>query len=70
MVHSGASTRSRSAARTGEVPPVLHWFKWERLLTWISGMACSSSFYLSGSYLLDPGSRALVGVSQPHSESV
>jgi uncharacterized membrane protein len=35
---------------------VLHWFKWEALLTWITGMSLLVLvFYLSGAYLLDPG---------------
>jgi len=57
MVHSGGFYQvEKRRTGPGEVPPVLHWFKWEAMLTWISGMALLVLvFYLSGSYLLDPG---------------
>jgi uncharacterized membrane protein len=56
MVHSGGfyQTEKRRPG-PGEVPAVLHWFKWEALLTWISGVALLVLiYYLSGAYLLDP----------------
>ena len=57
MVHSGGFYQvEKRRPGPGEVPPVLHWFKWEAMLTWISGMALLVLvFYLSGAYLLDPG---------------
>jgi len=57
MVHSGGFYQvEKRRPGPGELPPVLHWFKWEAMLTWISGMALLVLvFYLSGSYLLDPG---------------
>jgi len=55
MVHSGGFYQVEKR-RPGEVPPVLHWFKWEAMLTWITGIALLILvFYLSGAYLLDPG---------------
>ncbi len=56
MVHSGGfyQTEKRRPG-PGEMPAVLHWFKWEALLTWISGIALLVLvYYLSGAYLLDP----------------
>jgi uncharacterized membrane protein len=56
MVHSGGfyQTEKRRPG-PGEGPAVLHWFKWEALLTWISGIALLVLiYYLSGAYLLDP----------------
>jgi uncharacterized membrane protein len=39
-----------------ELPPVLHWFKWEAYATWISGMALLTIvFYLNAqTYMLNP----------------
>jgi uncharacterized membrane protein len=57
MVHSGGFYQvEKRRPGPGEIPPVLHWFKWEAMLTWISGLALLVLvFYLSGAYLLDPG---------------
>jgi uncharacterized membrane protein len=57
MVHSGGFYQvEKRRPSPGEVPPVLHWFKWEALLTWVSGIALLVLvYYLSGAYLLDPG---------------
>jgi uncharacterized membrane protein len=56
MVHSGGFyVVEKRKPGPGEVPPVLHWFKWEALLTWISGISLLVLvYYLSGAYLLDP----------------
>lgn len=50
-----------------EMPPVLHWFKWEAYATWISGMAMLSVVYYLGSpgYLIDPAKADL-----SHSEAI
>jgi uncharacterized membrane protein len=56
MVHSGGfyQTEKRRPG-PGEMPDVLHWFKWEALFTWISGIALLVLvYYLSDAYLLDP----------------
>ena len=57
MVHSGGFYQvEKRRPGPGDVPPVLHWFKWEAMLTWLSGIALLILvFYLSGAYLLDPG---------------
>jgi uncharacterized membrane protein len=56
MVHSGGFYQvERRKPGPGEVPPVLHWFKWEALFTWITGISLLVLvYYLSGAYLLDP----------------
>ncbi len=56
MVHSGGfyQTEKRRPG-PGEMPAVLHWFKWEALITWITGIALLVLiYYLSNAYLLDP----------------
>jgi uncharacterized membrane protein len=57
MVHSGGFYQvEKRRPAPGEIPPVLHWFKWEAMLTWITGIALLVLiFYLGGTYLLDPG---------------
>ena len=56
MVHSGGFYQvEKRRPGPGEVPAVLHWFKWEAMLTWITGIALLVLiYYLSGAYLLDP----------------
>lgn len=50
------------AVAPGELPPTLHWFKWEAYTTWISGMALLIIvFYWNAeTYMLNP---SLTGVS-------
>lgn len=57
LVHSGGFYQvEKRRPGPGEVPPVLHWFKWEAMLTWLTGMSLLVLvFYLGGAYLLDPG---------------
>ncbi|MGH7730578.1 MAG: urate hydroxylase PuuD, partial [Candidatus Eiseniibacteriota bacterium] len=62
MVHSGGFyIVEKRRIGPGEVPAVLHWFKWEAMLTWISGIALLVVvYYLSGgAYLLDPAVSGL-----------
>ena len=56
MVHSGGFYQvEKRRPGPGEVPAVLHWFKWEAMLTWITGIALLVLiFYLGGAYLRDP----------------
>ena len=56
MVHSGGFYQvEKRRPGPGEVPAVLHWFKWEAMLTWITGISLLVLlYYLSGAYLLDP----------------
>ena len=62
MVHSGGFYQvEKRRPAPGEVPPILHWFKWEAMLTWITGISLLVLvYYLSGAYLLDP-STARIG---------
>ncbi len=56
MVHSGGfyHTEKRRPG-PGEMPAALHWFKWEALFTWITGIALLVLiYYLGQAYLLDP----------------
>ena len=71
MVHSGGFYQvEKRRPAPGEIPPVLHWFKWEAMLTWVTGIALLVLvFYLSSAYLLDPsvsrisrGTATLVGI--------
>jgi uncharacterized membrane protein len=71
MVHSGGFYQvEKRRPGPGEVPAVLHWFKWEAMLTWITGISLLALvYYLSGAYLLDPsvsrigrGSAIVVGL--------
>ena len=58
MVHSGGFYQvEKRRIGPGEMPAVLHWFKWEALITWVSGIALLVLvYYLGGAaYLLDPG---------------
>src|SRR5881394_2087050 len=56
MVHSGGFYQvEKRRPGPGEVPAVLHWFKWEAMFTWITGISLLVLvYYLSGAYLLDP----------------
>lgn len=56
MVHSGGFYQvEKRRPAPGEIPPVLHWFKWEAMLTWLTGIALLILvFYVGTAYLLDP----------------
>ncbi|MGH7752227.1 MAG: urate hydroxylase PuuD [Gemmatimonadales bacterium] len=65
MTHSGGFYKvERRRLGPGRMPAVLHWFKWEALLTWISGMLLLALIYYftGGAYLLDP---AVSGITLP-----
>src|SRR5262245_17597147 len=56
MVHSGGFYQvERRRIGPGRMPAVLHWFKWEAALTWISGiLLLTVVYYLTGGiYLTD-----------------
>jgi len=60
MVHSGGFYRiEKRLLGAGQVPPVLHWFKWEAALTWLSGLALLVLVYDLGGLLLDPGTARI-----------
>jgi uncharacterized membrane protein len=62
MVHSGGFYQvERRKIAPGQMPKVLHWFKWEAAFTWLSGIALLSVvYYLTGGvYLLDPSRSSI-----------
>lgn len=57
MVHSGGFYQvEKRLIGPGELPAVLHWFKYEALFTWISGIVLLTVVYYltGGAYLTDP----------------
>lgn len=72
MVHSGGFYQvEKRKLGPGEMPPVLHWFKYEALFTWATGiLLLTVVYYLNGGiYLVDPavssitpGNATLLGV--------
>jgi len=67
MVHSGGFYQvERRRLAAGEVPASLHWFKWEALITWASGLMLLAVVYYftRGVYLIDvQTSRLSVGAA-------
>lgn len=69
MVHSGGFYRVEKLKDPGAMPPRLHWFKWEALATWLSGVALLGLvYYVGGEMMVDdavssiaPGSARLAG---------
>ena len=68
MVHSGGFYRvEKRYLAAGQVPPVLHWFKWEAAFTWLTGLCLLILVYYLGGILVDAGvqnysSAALAGI--------
>jgi len=71
MVHSGGFYRvERRLATPGQLPPNLHWFRWEAAFTWFSGMTLLVIVYYAtrGVYLIDasspvgPGAATAIGI--------
>jgi uncharacterized membrane protein len=58
MAHSGGFYEVIKRKSLAELPPVLHWFKWESYTTWITGfLLLIIVYYLGGAAMLvDPGS--------------
>jgi len=54
MVHSGGfyAVDRQKSLKVG--PDQVHWFRWEALMTWLSGMALLFLVYYSSSGLIDP----------------
>jgi uncharacterized membrane protein len=56
-VHGGGFYHAQKyRVAPGEIPPRLHWFKWEAYTTWMSGMLLLALVYWYGAevYLIDP----------------
>lgn len=60
MVHSGGFYRvEKTHLSKDQVPPNLHWFKWEAAFTWLSGFALLILVYYLGGILIDPSTSSL-----------
>ncbi|OGQ22156.1 MAG: hypothetical protein A2138_18240 [Deltaproteobacteria bacterium RBG_16_71_12] len=62
MVHSGAFYDvEKKLLEPGEMPAMLHWFKWQNFTTWATGISLMVVvYYLNGAaFLVDPSVRAL-----------
>ena len=55
MVHSGGFSIAECQSSPKLLPTKLHWFRWEALLTWISGFLLMGLLYYSDGLLLDTG---------------
>jgi len=53
MVHSGSFSAVEKHASPTYVPSKFYWFRWEALVTWISGFLLLGLLYYSGGLLLD-----------------
>jgi uncharacterized membrane protein len=62
MVHSGAFYDvEKKLLAPGELPPVLHWFKWQNGFTWMTGISLLVIVYYANgaAFLVDPTIAAL-----------
>jgi uncharacterized membrane protein len=59
MVHSGGfyTVDKQQSLKVG--PEQVHWFRWEALMTWLSGMVLLFLVYYSSSGLIDPDVAAM-----------
>jgi uncharacterized membrane protein len=59
MVHSGGfyTVDKQTSLKVG--PEQVHWFRWEALMTWLSGMVLLFLVYYSSSGLIDPDVAAI-----------
>lgn len=65
MVHSGGFYRvEKRKLGPGEVPKVLHWFRWESGFTWLTGIFLLGIVYYVGGaiYLVEPASKMPMAV--------
>jgi len=54
MVHSGGFYAVEKQKSLGVGPALVHWFRWEALMTWLGGMVLLILVYYLGSGLVDP----------------
>jgi uncharacterized membrane protein len=54
MVHSGGFYSVVKHARLGVSPGDIHWFRWEAMITWLSGFALLTVVYYHGGLMVDP----------------
>jgi uncharacterized membrane protein len=53
LVHSGSFSKVEKQAAPAAVPSRFYWFRWEALVTWVSGFLLLGLLYYSGGLLLD-----------------
>jgi uncharacterized membrane protein len=53
MVHSGSFSLVERQTSPRLLPTKLYWFRWEALITWVSGFLLLGALYYSGGLLLD-----------------
>jgi uncharacterized membrane protein len=53
MVHSGSFSVVEKETSPKVLPTTLYWFRWEALVTWVSGFLLLGLLYYSGGLLLD-----------------
>lgn len=54
MVHSGGFYTVVKQKTLGVPPSELHWFRWEAMVTWLSGITLLMVVYYAGGLLVDP----------------
>jgi uncharacterized membrane protein len=54
MVHSGGFYSVEKQKSLGVAPEQVHWFRWEALMTWLSGAVLLVLLYYLGDGLIDP----------------
>lgn len=54
MVHSGGFYTVEKQKSLGIAPELVHWFRWEALMTWLGGMVLLFLVYYSSAGLIDP----------------
>src|SRR5260370_40328808 len=54
MVHSGGFYAVEKQSSLGVLPELVHWFRWEAFMTWVSGMVLLVLVYSFTGGLLDP----------------
>jgi uncharacterized membrane protein len=59
MVHSGGFYTVNRQKSLQVLPEQVHWFRWEALMTWISGVVLLFLVYYSSSGLIDPDVAAI-----------
>jgi uncharacterized membrane protein len=54
MVHSGGFYTVQKQQTLGVAPGEIHWFRWEALITWVSGFSLLTVVYYHGGLMVDP----------------
>ena len=62
MVHSGGFYQVEKQNNPKVMPGQLHWFKWEAMLTWISGMTLLVLVYYMGGLMVDENMETTVPI--------